>query len=328
MMLPRKTNAKFPTTKQTKEDDQLKFVARVLNQDNNMQDMPGLNQNQPGMNDTTTGNTIMQTIKNLAKDPRTYSTLANIGSIYAATQDDPTTASALSEVASRIDTGVQQKQAAEATVEAEILKLQKDQQKADEDFRKERRSNLENLQTKTQTDQSVKKGREALYATDVIRDLVSSNSPLAAAALKTQFPRLMGEVGNLTAQEQQVWSGDPKIVSKIDRAYETYIATGKLREEDKEIFINLLNTLEKAHKGKLQNELDKIIKSQSVAYPEFYTEGQLQDILYPRYLTPKKSKEIKQEKKQEKRQQQQEEDIQKNTVDAVTEQQAIQILED
>jgi hypothetical protein len=114
------------------KDYEARIIKKALEDDIKAR-MPDKDQNPSGIDNTTTGNKIMQTIKDLAKDPRTYSTLANIGSIYAATQDDPTTASALSEVASRIDTGIQEKQAAEATVEAERIKAEADADQAAKD---------------------------------------------------------------------------------------------------------------------------------------------------------------------------------------------------
>jgi hypothetical protein len=114
------------------KDYEARIIKKALEDDIKAR-MPDQDQNPSGIDNTTTGNKIMQTIKDLAKDPRTYSTLANIGSIYAATQDDPTTASALSEVASRIDTGIQEKQAAEAAVEAERIKAEADAEKAEKD---------------------------------------------------------------------------------------------------------------------------------------------------------------------------------------------------
>ena len=244
------------------------YEARIINkalEDDIKARTPGLNQNQPGMNDTTTGNKIMQTIKDLAKDPRTYSTLANIGSIYAATQDDPTTASALSEVASRIDTGIQQKQAAEATVEAERIKAEQDRIKAEEEEK------LKLLELKSQEPKTIaeielknaqKRYQESLIKKlDLETDLLRNPEPDPKKALDLENAKLKNrklELEILSLENPE--DPEAKRNSEIyDAAYKAYInkindpkeiTFRKRLEEADKVLTNLTKTSEFPYFGK------------------------------------------------------------------------------
>lgn len=50
---------------------------------------------------------------------------------------------------------------------------------------------------------------------------LASNSKLTGAMVKTQFPRLAGEVGNLNQQEQEVWQGSSALLDRLNQ----YVST-------------------------------------------------------------------------------------------------------
>jgi len=73
---------------------------------------------------------ILGTLKNIAKDPSTYSKLASVASVVAAAEGENTAADALSNISSRIDQNVRSRDTAKATVEAQKIKSQADAEKA------------------------------------------------------------------------------------------------------------------------------------------------------------------------------------------------------
>lgn len=76
---------------------------------------------------------ILGTLKNIAKDPSTYSKLASVASVVAAAEGENTAADALSNISSRIDQNVRSRDTAKATVEAQKIKSQADAEKAAKD---------------------------------------------------------------------------------------------------------------------------------------------------------------------------------------------------
>lgn len=323
----RTTTVNFkPTDENDKQLSEIDYQARVIGKSRK----PDLNQNRSGITDTTTGNKIMQTIKDLAKDPRTYSTLANIGSIYAATQDDPTTASALSNVASRIDTGIQQKQAAEAAVEAERIK-------AEADAESERIKAEQQLQ-KDIEDQNREIEKAAKSQENVLRKEFSGLSKEYRKVIKQKDKLLRSLQRETAAGDLSAIFSYMKILDPESVVREGEQATAKNAAGISDRVRNLYNAALEGVKLTPKQRIDFGETAQQLMIPyideyrgltERYEGIAKRQNLNPLNILGEKPAEIiKEEQRQIKRQQQQEQDIQKNTVDTVTEQQAIQILED
>jgi hypothetical protein len=64
---------------------------------------------------------------------------------------------------------------------------------------------------------SVKTHRRSLLSAGKLKSVLKPGVKLAAAVLRTQMPRLMGEVGNLNEFEQKVWEGSPTFRQVISR---------------------------------------------------------------------------------------------------------------
>lgn len=224
--------------------------------------------------------TGLEKLTELAKDPRTYEVLSNVLAVGSAPYSPQ-----LSQTYGNIASGIRESRIAKQEAETAKTKLALEEIK---EFEKERKANINNLITDIPKDEDMKRARQALFSANAIKNLIRSDTQLTPQALKTQIPRLMGEVGNLTQQEQAAWTGDPRIVAKVNRFIETNIFTGKLREEDKKLFIELIDTLENAHKQKINQTLEGYVKSNVLANPDYYTEEELISILQPRVLSPEK----------------------------------------
>lgn len=300
------------------------YQARIINKalkDDIKARTPDLNQNRSGMNNTTTGNTIMQTIKDLAKDPRTYSTLANIGSIYAATQDDPTTASALSEVASRIDTGIQKKQAAEATVEAQRIKAEADAEseriKAEQKLQKDIEDQNREIEKAARAQENVLR-KEFSGLSQEYRKVINQKDKLlrslkretAAGDLAAIFSYMkILDADSVVREGEQATAQNAAGVDERVRNLYNYLLTGaKLTPKQRIDFGKTAEQLMIPHINSyrgLTERYEGIAKRQN---------------LNPLNILGEKPPEIiKEEQRQIKKQQQQEEDIQKNNVGVVTE---------
>ena len=95
---------------------------------------------------------ILGTLKNIAKDPSTYSKLASVASVVAAAEGENTAADALSNISSRIDQNVRSRDTAKATVEAERIAAEAEAEKE--------RLKLEVEEPKRQADIALKKAQE------------------------------------------------------------------------------------------------------------------------------------------------------------------------
>ncbi len=94
---------------------------------------------------------------------------------------------------------------------------------------------------KTRIDGLTKNINEKVSAASRILGALDGDSKQAIAVIKTQMPRLSGEVGNLNQSEQEVWSGSQ---SWLDKAQQ-YLATGsssELTPDNKEELRKILGT--------------------------------------------------------------------------------------
>lgn len=66
-------------------------------------------------------------------------------------------------------------------------------------------------------DSRVKNLEQGLTSANAIKEALDKNPRQALSIVKTQMPRLAGEVGNLSETEQLAWAGDPSILETIKR---------------------------------------------------------------------------------------------------------------
>lgn len=101
-------------------------------------------------------------------------------------------------------------------------------------------------------DKVVQKADEQLGSANIVDELVSSQNPIASAAIPTYVARLTGEVGALTEADKAPFGGSRALSSKIKQSIQQQ-AKGTLTEENRVFLADLSQTLRKtAEKNKLE----------------------------------------------------------------------------
>lgn len=78
-----------------------------------------------------------------------------------------------------------------------------------------------------------------------IKSTLSSNNKLSSAVIRTQMPRLSGEVGNLNESEQQVWTGSQAVNDQIEQWLSSK-ANSEITDTNKKELLQLINIFEKS----------------------------------------------------------------------------------
>lgn len=94
------------------------------------------------------------------------------------------------------------------------------------------------------------KHRTAISASDTALSLLNSNNPIADRGIRLVFPRMLGEVGNLTQAEQDAFSGSGAIEARVNATLQRW-KDGKLTEPDRIALRGLANVLQKSAQSKL-----------------------------------------------------------------------------
>lgn len=81
-------------------------------------------------------------------------------------------------------------------------------------------------------DPKFRDARKTVSSTQRALALLDAGNPVADEGIKTIFPRMFGEVGNLAVQEQERFSGSPELRRKFDRLFTKY-ERGTLTNEDR-----------------------------------------------------------------------------------------------
>ena len=91
-------------------------------------------------------------------------------------------------------------------------------------------------------DPEVKRARSGLSASGRAIELLKSDNPVSDEGIKTVFPRMFGEVGNLAVQEQERFSGSSALARRFARLREKY-SEGKLTDEDRRDLIEVAQVM-------------------------------------------------------------------------------------
>ena len=98
---------------------------------------------------------------------------------------------------------------------------------------KEQRTALD--KEKTRIDDLTKNINEKISASNRILSALDSDSKQAMAVIKTQMPRLAGEVGNLNQAEQEVWQGSQSWLDKAQQFLERGVSSELTESNKKEL---------------------------------------------------------------------------------------------
>jgi membrane-associated HD superfamily phosphohydrolase len=125
--------------------------------------------------------------------------------------------------------------------------------------KKEQRASLEKEQNSLNKQNEI--AQKQYTAISKLRQVINSKNKLTGAVIRTQMPRLSGEVGNLNESEQQVWTGSQAL---LDRVGQWLLRQGEseLTETNRKELSDLIDTFEgsiqeatKQAKGRSQQSL-------------------------------------------------------------------------
>ena len=140
---------------------------------------------------------------------------------------------------------------------AEQQKQQQQQQQAIFKSKK-----LNDFQKQSVADKGIESARTGVAAAYNINSILDTGNPIAAGAVRVLFPRLLGEVGNLSQTEQAAFGGSKALGDKLDQIFEEW-QTGKLTERNESFLRGIADTLVVSNVKRGNSRFDKLVSSQA-----------------------------------------------------------------
>ena len=103
--------------------------------------------------------------------------------------------------------------------------------------------------------------------------MLAANNAIGDKAIMTIMPRIMGEVGNLTAAEQQAYSGSPLFTRKLEALRERYARTGGFTEADRADLMEVAQVMQTHSKAKASELLGQYKQSEQSFRGEDYSKA-------------------------------------------------------
>lgn len=104
-------------------------------------------------------------------------------------------------------------------------------------------------------DTLTQKINEKTDATFRLKSALATNNKLTGSLVRTQMPRLSGEVGNLSETEQAAWAGSKALLDRIDQ-YLTGVGDSTITPENKAQLIEMIDIFEKTAVGARDSIMD------------------------------------------------------------------------
>jgi hypothetical protein len=104
-----------------------------------------------------------------------------------------------------------------------------------------------------------------------LKQVLKADTKLELGAVRTQMARLSGEVGNLAAQEQEIWSGSQALLDRANQ-YIASLKEGRLTPENRNEILKAINAFQlAAEKALLRNKSEVINRLKLQNIPESYS---------------------------------------------------------
>jgi hypothetical protein len=141
---------------------------------------------------------------------------------------------------------VRQDKQLEETVRNRKLREDKEQQRQKEKLDSYKQTHAKDY------DKRVKELEKGIVSANIILAAIEKNPRLAMSVIRTQMPRLAGEVGNLSTTEQEAWTGDPSLFETVKRFGNTqfladHVLTDRDVEEIRAVLEVMVNSRDKAY---------------------------------------------------------------------------------
>jgi hypothetical protein len=125
----------------------------------------------------------------------------------------------------------------------------------------------ENQLTRAQQDyeKNISKETTTAGAIDEVKQILAEalTNPAAYQGLGAKMPRVMGEVGNLTKDEQERYSaGSASVQDRVNQTIEK-LSSGTIEPKNQKFLMDLINTMEKANKARIEAKTNKFVGGRS-----------------------------------------------------------------
>ncbi len=155
------------------------------------------------------------------------------------------------------------------------------EQQDERDYKRRERRNAERTRVidRFNSDPSVKKSQQTFDSASMIKDLISSENPIAAGAIPTFMARASGEVGALSEADKAPFGGSRAIIARLEAAA-TQAANGKLTADNAAFIGGLADIMQQRAKSNINSLASKRARQYSGA-SDFLTEDDIIKTLVP-----------------------------------------------
>src|SRR5574343_123503 len=130
-----------------------------------------------------------------------------------------------------------------------------------EKIAEQRNRAAERIVTGFNADPIVRKHASAVEFSSVVKDLVASGNPIAAASIQTYMARASGEVGALTEADKAPFGGSRAIFNRLEQSLKQ-MADGRLTEDNAKFLSDLADTMA----ASANRRLDSIARTRAAQF--------------------------------------------------------------
>jgi hypothetical protein len=98
----------------------------------------------------------------------------------------------------------------------------------------------------------------ALNEINIALDILEAGNPVGDKAIVNFLARATGEVGALTEGDKEAFKGSSEITAKIKQLYQTYLADGKLTEENRQYLISFAKDMQDGNRRNKARRLEEL----------------------------------------------------------------------
>lgn len=119
---------------------------------------------------------------------------------------------------------------------------------------------VSDLRNRATSSDAYKKANESASAAGIIREALKQKNPILDQTLQVSLNRLVGEVGNLAAQEQSRFKGSKDLKSRVEQGISD-LKTGTLTDSNRKLLNQLVDEYEDYNNRRVNKEIYRYMKS-------------------------------------------------------------------
>lgn len=129
------------------------------------------------------------------------------------------------------------------------------------EFTVKEQKDIERVQSKLMGDKKFQAARSSIDSSGRALALLEAGNPIADEGIKTVFPRMFGEVGNLAAAEQERFSGSPSFPRRFEKIKEKFV-NGTLTDADRKDLMEVARVMMNYSKYAANQVVKSYVKSE------------------------------------------------------------------